>query len=276
MGSEVRDFSFEPVQNPAPGHLTSADIALYNREGFVRPFDIFTPDEVVANRVYFDGLFAKLGREGAYSINCYQARARGIWDLCTDARILDHVEDLIGPNIICWASHFFAKMPFDNNVVPWHQDATFWQLSPTRTVTVWLAIDDADEENSAMEFIPRTHNLGHLEIRTREGPTVLDTETVGAEDMGEPCYDSLRAGQISLHADMLVHGSKANKSDRRRCGLTIRYCPPEVEIIDASWAEGVEAIACRGVDPTGLWKQHSRPDGENVSDKSSPLNVGGN
>lgn len=275
MSGDVRDLSFAPVAGWRPARLTPDQIADYNREGYVTPLDVFTPAEADANRAYFDGLLAALGEGGAYSINCYQARCRGIWDLCTEPRILDFVQDIVGPDIICWASHFFCKLPHDEKTVPWHQDASYWQLSPARTVTVWLAIDDADEENAAMQFLPRTHDRGHLEWRQSTGPAALHQEIVGVETLGQPVSNNLRAGQISMHADMLAHGSQANLSDRRRCGLTIRYCPPEVEIVDPAWKRGVEAIICRGSDPTGRWQHHGRPDGDDVSPENGPRDIGG-
>jgi ectoine hydroxylase-related dioxygenase (phytanoyl-CoA dioxygenase family) len=97
-----------------------------------------------------------------------------------------------------------------------------------------------------------------------------------AERYGAPFTNALKAGQISLHADMLVHGSEANRSDRRRCGLTLRYCPPEVRITDPDWARGVEAIVARGTDPTRLWRHHPRPENDDINATSSPHVVGNN
>ncbi|MEM1267489.1 MAG: phytanoyl-CoA dioxygenase family protein, partial [Pseudomonadota bacterium] len=138
------DLSFRPVTSPRPGRLTQAEIAHYNREGFVQPFDIYTAEEIARVRGYTDGLMRELGADGAYGINCYQARLAGLWDIATEPRILDHVADIIGCDIICWATAILSKAPHDPRAVPWHQDAAFWSLSPARTVTVWLAIDDAD------------------------------------------------------------------------------------------------------------------------------------
>ena len=270
------DLSFKPVENGSPNRLSQDQIAQFNREGFVRPFDVFGQEEIGRIRRYFDRLMADMGPKGGYGINCYQARMAGIWDIATDPRILDLVEDLVGPNIVCWASAILAKKPHDPKQVPWHQDASFWRLSPARTVTVWLAIDDADEENSAMRFLPRTHDKGAMATATTSESSVFHIETAGAEKMGEPVVNVLKAGQMSLHADMLVHGSLANTSDRRRCGLTLRYCPPEVEITDARWARGVEAILCRGTDPTGAWRHHARPTNDDILRTSSPHVVGNN
>lgn len=272
----AQDLSFRTVSTPRPKRLTQADIAQYNALGYVQPFDVFSHAEIARIRNYTDGLMAAMGAEGSYGINCYQARLAGLWDIATDARILDYVEDILGPNILCWATAILSKRPQDPKAVPWHQDASFWQLSPARTVTVWLAIDDADAGNAAMRFIPGTHAQGALKVRGARGDSVFHIETDGAETMGAPFTNALRAGQMSLHADMLVHGSEPNRSDRRRCGLTLRYCPPEVEITDPTWAQGVEAILCRGADQTGRWRTFPRPINDDIRATSSPHVVGNN
>ena len=269
-----QDLSFKPVFNPQPTTLSSDDIARYNSEGFCQPFGIFGPSEIESVRAYVDGLMEAMGAEGGYGINCYQARLAGLYDIATDPRILDCVEDLIGPNILCWATAILSKKPHDPKRVPWHQDASFWMLSPARTVTVWLAIDDADEDNSAMRFIPGTHRHGPLETSARDEGSVFHKGTANAEALGEPFTNVLKEGQISLHADMLVHGSLANVSDRRRCGLTMRYCAPEVSIIDPDWERGVEAILCRG--DGGDWKTHPRPDNNDITATTSPVVVANN
>lgn len=277
MLAEEIDLAFAPVVNPAPKVLTPEQIDAYNRVGFVQPFDVYDDAQIGAIRAYFDRLMADLGEDGAYGINCYQARMAGIWDIATNPIILDHVEDLIGPNIICWASAILSKKPHDPKRVPWHQDASFWALSPARTVTVWLAIDDADAANSAMRFIPGTHDKGPLAVQGTEGSaSVFHKETAGADALGEPFTNALRAGQMSMHADMLVHGSQPNISDRRRCGLTLRYCPPEVRITDPQWARGVEAIICRGEDRHGHWRHNPRPDNDDITRTTSPHVVGNN
>ena len=276
MQTSELDLSFTPVTNPSPTKLTSAEIEQYNRLGYVRPIDAYSSAEADRLRAYFDKLMNDKGPDGAFGINCYQARLAGIWDIATEDRILDYVEDIVGPNIICWATAVLSKPAGSEKYVPWHQDASFWGLQPARTVTVWLAIDDADTQNSAMQWIPGTHNKGHLPIENTEEDSVFHMQTAGADDMGEPVYDELKAGQFSLHADMLVHGSGPNLSDRRRCGLTLRYCPPEVRIVDDDWSAGVEAIICRGEDPYGHWRHHPRPENDNIRKTSSPHAYGNN
>ena len=274
MLAETQDLSFKPVETKLPRRLSPEDIARYNAEGFCQPFDIFGPEEAREIRAYVDGLMSAMGEAGGYGINCYQARLSGIYDIATDPRILDCVEDIIGPDILCWATAILSKKPHDPKRVPWHQDASFWKLDPARTVTVWLAIDDADDANSAMRFIPGTHRMGALPESARDGASVFHKGTANAEALGEPFTNTLKAGQISLHADMLVHGSRENSSDRRRCGLTLRYCPPEVRITDPDWARGVEALLCRG--SAGDWRTHPRPENDDITKTSSPHVVGNN
>jgi len=258
-----RDLSFVPVDNRNPRVFTPEQIAHYNEYGFIRPIRIFTYDEVEKNRVYFDNLLERVMAEqdesDSYSVNGYHTRCAGLYDLCLDSRILDAVEDLVGPNFAMWGTQYFCKMPHDEHKVPWHQDASYWPFDRSRSVTVWLAIDDADEENAAMKFIPGTHKMGHLEWKETEDPAVLVQEISRAEELGEPCYDTLKAGEISLHADMLAHGSDPNTSGRRRCGLTIRYCPVEVRAL-TDWH--TNAIICRGSDPSGHWVSIPRPSDE--------------
>jgi non-haem Fe2+, alpha-ketoglutarate-dependent halogenase len=259
--ADERDLSFVPVNNLSPKRLTLAQIAQFNERGYISPLPVFSPAEASANRAYFDRLLAAVlathdGRD-AYSINGYHKQCTGIYDIVTNPTILDYVEDLLGPNIVAWGTHYFCKQPHDPRPVPWHQDASYWPLTPSRTVTVWLAIDDTDSANSAMQVVPGTHVLGHLKWeQTAKRGAVLGQEIVGIEAYGKPKYIELQAGQIEMHADMLVHGSDPNPSDRRRCGLTIRYASTEVRALKG-WNQN--SIMCRGRDAAQHWANNPRP-----------------
>lgn len=271
---EERDLSFQPVVNPAPRRLTPQQIEFYNQSGYIKPLDAFSPPEAARNRAYFDDLLAKVQQlrpdMDAYSINGFQVFCAGLYDIVTHPVILDHVQDLLGPDFIAWGSHFFCKQAHDPRKVAWHQDASYWPLTPARTVTVWLAIDDATVENAAMKFLPGTHDRGHLKWReVGTDKAVLNQEIENADQFGAAVYDELKAGQFSLHADMLAHGSDPNSSDRRRCGLTIRYCPPSVKAIDERWSKG--AILCRGSGAAGTWTYNPRPAGENLTAIVKPI-----
>jgi ectoine hydroxylase-related dioxygenase (phytanoyl-CoA dioxygenase family) len=161
--------------------------------------------------------------------------------------------------VIAWGSHFFCKLPRDGKTVSWHQDASYWPLTPARAVTVWLAIDDADRQNACMKFIPGSHHYGHLTYRMSEESesNILDQTVENAEGIGQPVYDELKAGECSLHSDLLLHGSEANASDRRRCGLTLRYCSAEV-VAGLGWYQ--KGIWISGRAAPGTWANRGRPE----------------
>jgi ectoine hydroxylase-related dioxygenase (phytanoyl-CoA dioxygenase family) len=151
-------------------------------------------------------------------------------------------------------------MPRDGKTVSWHQDASYWPLTPSKAVTVWLAIDDADRGNACMKYIPGSHRYGHLTYKMSETDenNVLDQTVVNAEGIGEPVYVELQAGEASIHADLLLHGSDANTSDRRRCGLTLRYTATDV-VAHMGWHEKGVIVSGKAV---SHWSDRPRPDTE--------------
>ncbi len=255
-----RELRFFPISNPSPRKLTAEQIQFYNENGYLSGFRVFADGEAETARARSDRLLDRFIKEGkgSYAIDRYQDRFQTIWDLATAPSILDYVEDLVGPNIICWATHYFCKMPGDPKGVAWHQDCSYWPLTPSKTVTVWLAIDDVDRENGCMQVIPRSHRHGHLAWRESSAAeqNVLSQTIEGAERFGAPIDIELKAGEISLHSDLLIHGSLPNLSNRRRCGLTLRYCSPDVR---AYWDWSKPSIICRGADASGHWGNVPRP-----------------
>ena len=265
MEREIRYF---PVEDSDPKKLTAEQVQQYNELGYVFPLDVFSPEEAEANRAYFNELMEKASAAGldSYSINGWHNTCEGIYDLLVDKRILDYVEDLLGENLVARMSHFFCKIPGDKKQVSWHQDASYWLLTPTKTVTVWLAIDDVDEENGPMEVMPGSHLQGQIpfDYSLPEENNVLRQSVHNVEEFRKPIPFTLKAGQISIHSDMLLHGSKPNISDKRRCGLTLRYMPPDVRTRDANQAP---AVICRGSDPSGYWQHIARPDGDRLPER---------
>lgn len=260
MKTLERDLRFHPARNPTPKVLTPGQIEDFNTHGFLKGFRVFSPGEIASIRSYFDDLLAKTIAAGgnSYSISTAHLKYGPVWDILTNPRIVAHVRDLLGDNIVGWGSHFFCKMPGDGKRVAWHQDASYWPLSPSKAVTVWLAIDDADVENACMNFLAGSHHFGHLTYRpsTPEEHNTLDQTVENVEQFGKPVCDELRAGEISLHSDLLLHGSEANTSQRRRCGLTLRYCSMDVRA-GMDWNQ--KGVWLSGEDPSGHWHNAPRP-----------------
>ena len=159
-----RELKFFSATNDNPQKLTRAQIRQFNEQGYICPLDVFTPEEAAANRRYFDALMAEAKANGhnSYSINGWHRHCRGIYDLLHEPRILDYVEDLLGPNLVSVMTHYFCKEPGEQKQVVWHQDASYWPLTPSKVVTAWLAIDDVDEENGPMTVVPGSHVHGQI------------------------------------------------------------------------------------------------------------------
>jgi ectoine hydroxylase-related dioxygenase (phytanoyl-CoA dioxygenase family) len=256
-----RDLRFHPSVNERPRAMTKDDVAAFNRDGFARPFRVYSDSEIADIRSYFDRLLARYVAEGkdSYSISSAHLRHGRVYDILTNPKIVALVKDLLGENVVGWGTHFFCKMPHDGKAVAWHQDASYWPLSPSKAVTVWLAIDDADPENANMQFIAGSHHVGHLTFRPSDPSehNVLNQTIENAEQYGPVVDDTLKAGECSLHSDLLLHGSQANESDRRRCGLTIRYAAADVRA-GMDWNQ--KGVIVSGSDPSGHWANPPRPD----------------
>ncbi len=258
-----RDLRFHPVVNHNPRVLSRAQIDAFNRDGYIRGIRIFSDAEIGEIREYFDRLLARVIAAGgdSYSISTAHAKYGRVYDLLTDRRIVACVKDLLGADVVAWGSHFFCKMPHDGKAVAWHQDASYWPLTPSKAVTVWLAVDDADVENACMRFIAGSHHFGHLTYRPSDSSehNVLDQTIDNVEQYGSEVCDVLKAGEVSIHSDLLLHGSEANDSDRRRCGLTLRYCAAEVRA-HMDWNQ--KGVIVSGSDPTGHWANRARPESD--------------
>ena len=143
----------------------------YERDGYCFPLRAMSPD---AAKRYVAALEAhELAHGGPLQSNMrHQVHLLFAWanELVRHARILDAVEEAIGPNILCWATNFFIKEPMDGNFVSWHQDATYWGLEPhDKIITDWLAFTDAPVQSGAMKFMRGSRRSSF------RSPILLDT-----------------------------------------------------------------------------------------------------
>lgn len=221
--------------------LTKKQREAFTEQGYVAGLPVFSKDEMTILRQELDQLAALLTpEESLFTINSWQGHSSWLLDLCMTPQILDYVEDILGADFYLWGTHFFAKRPGSLDTVGWHQDAPYWPLDPHETVTVWLAFTDVDEENGAMQLIPGTHQSGLIKL----APSQSESHNVLGMEVSEKSFDEsdavticLKAGEISLHDDALIHGSKANTSDRWRIGLTMRFSTTCVKGDTSVWPD---------------------------------------
>ncbi|WP_222623351.1 phytanoyl-CoA dioxygenase family protein [Streptomyces armeniacus] len=166
--------------------------------------------------------------------------------LVSDERLLAIAELFVGPDIALFASHYISKSAHSGQPVLWHQDSAFWPLDPMRVVTLWLAVDHSTPENGCLRVIPGSHRQPVAAVQDNtEVANVLGQEIAVDVDESAAVDIVLRPGDVEVHHPNIVHGSEANTSPHRRCGLTIRYIPtstritaPEQPYPSAFWLRG--------------------------------------
>lgn len=212
--------------------LSAEAVAQYRRDGFHFPLPALSPEEALGYRTRLEAYERSTG--GPISANMrHKTHLLFTWanELARHPAILDAVEDVIGPNILCWSTTFFIKEPHSPSYVSWHQDATYWGLSTDDVITAWVAFADAPVESGAMKFWPGSHLKNQLEHRdTFDQDNLLSRGQEIAVDVpaGAGVDVALKAGEMSLHHVLLVHGSGPNTTNDRRIGFAIRYIPPHV------------------------------------------------
>jgi len=214
--------------------LSQAEVEAYQRDGQLTPQHRLSPDLLARMTRSIEALIeanADIRPEqlvGAHIKKSDDTGVRGVEDLLDLAchpDILDAVEQVMGPDLILWGSQVFSKPAGDGMAIPWHQDGQYWPVRPLRTVTVWIAIDPATVENGCMRVIPGTHKDGLLEHASSDDQGLALNQGLTGVDESAARDVELEPGQFSLHDVMLIHGSNANTSGKRRCGWAIRYMP---------------------------------------------------
>ena len=239
--------------------LSAAEVEAYNRKGYHFPIDALSPAEVAA----FRGKLEAYERDSGGPISGamrHRSHVLFTWvnDLVRHPRIVDAVEDVLGPNLFCWNTSFFVKEARDPGFVSWHQDATYWVLSTPDVMTVWVALSPANKVSGCMKFIAGTHKtqVAHADTFNKDNLLTRGQEIAVDVDEADAVYAELAPGQASLHHVLLFHGSAPNQSDDRRIGLAIRYIPTHVKqaVGARDWATLV-----RGVDSFGHFDPEPRP-----------------
>ena len=240
--------------------ISKENVRQYRDEGYTVCRNVVEPAALREMTAYIDKFIAEMSQvmrpEHLDKPHVWNKR---FLDICSTPSILDHVEQLIGPNIVLYSSHIISKAKGDGYAVPWHQDGIYWDLEPMDVTTVWLAIDEATVENGCMRVIPGTHTRGPLEHIKDTDPSgkVLDRGLPPKfVDESKAVDIVLKPGDISFHAPYTIHGSTRNTSSRRRCGYTMRFMPPTTKALRngplSQWFANHPVYLLRGRDAQGV------------------------
>ncbi|HYD71505.1 MAG TPA: phytanoyl-CoA dioxygenase family protein, partial [Candidatus Binatia bacterium] len=226
---------------------------------YLAPLHLCAPEEMAPLRAHIET--EVLPRKSAIA-SCGFRKSRHLDDalvfqLASHPALLDAVQPLLGGNLVLWRTQFFVKNPGDREI-PWHHDGNFLKLDPMVNVSAWIAIDAADEANSCLQVIPRSHRhtIGH--VPAPEGMEFNEMADPAAFDVTESVDVPLQPGQFMLFSDRILHHSNANKSDRRRLGLAVRFTHTGVRIDLHKTNPGQYGIVVRGRDELGV-NQYAEP-----------------
>jgi non-haem Fe2+, alpha-ketoglutarate-dependent halogenase len=234
----------------------------FERDGYAAPLDILTTEEARGYADYYAQLEADRKAKGITARPTQQHLAyKPFWDLATHSRVLEIMRAAIGDDLVLIATGFFAKSPGEcERYVAWHQDTTYWGLDPAFAATLWIAIDDSDIENGCLRIIPGSHHklLPHG-IAAKSGNILGNNQEIDPAfiDDSKAVDIELKAGQASLHHGMAVHGSNPNCSNRRRCGMTVRFTRPDVKPVPGVFVD--KPILVSGEDHYGNFQYLPRP-----------------
>src|SRR5262249_52278779 len=122
----------------------------------VFPIPVLSAEEVRVHRAACDELEERLGgRPRTVEVRQMHLHFRRAYELATHPRLLDAVEDLLGPDLLVWATELFAKHPHDTGVsIGWHRDRPYLGFEATATTTAWVALGDSTPANGCMRAVP--------------------------------------------------------------------------------------------------------------------------
>lgn len=242
--------------------LSAEAVRRYNETGYYAPVPVLSTSEAAAIRAKLEAHEAAHGKLTGHQRHKSHLLFTWLDQLIRNDRILDAVEDVIGPDILCWGTSFFIKEPRNPGFVSWHQDSTYWGLDPADIVTAWVALSDSTAENGAMRVVPGTHKLEQVAHRDTFAPDNLlsrGQEIAVDVDEAKAVMLELKAGEMSLHHVRLVHGSDPNPSDLRRIGFAIRYLPTHVRQVVGTTDS---AMLVRGTDRFRNFEPEQSPDAD--------------
>jgi non-heme Fe2+,alpha-ketoglutarate-dependent halogenase len=242
--------------------LSDAAVRQYHELGYYAPVPVMTRAEAGALRRKLEAFEGSGGSMQGPVRHKPHLLFTWLNDLIRHPRILDAVEDVIGPDILVWTSTFFIKEPRSETFAAWHQDGAYFGLEPREQVCAWVALTDASREAGCMEMVsshgtPRQLHHSPMGLRhsiNRAGQTIVEPF-----DERSPVAMALAAGQFSLHHELAIHRSAPNNASHRRVGIGINYLPTRVRV---NGPVRLKAMLVRGEDRYGYWDLIDPPSAE--------------
>jgi len=223
----------------APVTVSEEQVAFYRENGFLELDGVLRPEEVAVLAGRIDEIYAK-DQGGIHTSSANSAYAKvldqrvNLWrddevmrGFVFDPRLAEVARRLCGAAAVrLWHDQALLKQPGDSRPTPWHQDLPYWPMQQPGALSLWMALDDVDERNGAMSFVPGSQRVGALQGINLVDPQDLFAMVPKGELAGtRPVTARMRAGSCTFHHGLTFHYAAANTTERPRRAMVIIYMP---------------------------------------------------
>ena len=219
--------------------LSEQQVAFYRQNGFVQLDGVLGAPQVERLGQEINDIYGS-DRGGIHTSSANSTYAKvldqrvNLWrdsetmrSFVFDPGLAEMARRLCGaPAVRLWHDQALLKQPGDSKPTPWHQDLPYWPMGEAGALSLWMALDDVDERNGAMSFIPGSQEVGAL-----PGINLVDPQDIfamvpkGRLQGTRPVRAAMAAGSCTFHNGLCFHYAGANTTERPRRAMVIIYMP---------------------------------------------------
>ncbi len=227
--------------------MTTSTIALdptlkseFDRDGFVVTRRFFSQDEVEEIRAQIDRYVDKIAPQLPPGDVMYEDKDQpetlkqmphiaehDDWfrQLMNDSKTSALAQLLLGENVVGKELEWFNKVPLYSRETPPHQDGYYFMIEPQEALTMWIALDEVDEENGCLRYVRGSHRKGlRPHVRSEILGFSQGIPNFGQEDEQNEVALPANPGDLLVHHSLTIHRAHANSSKvRQRRSLGMIY-----------------------------------------------------
>ncbi len=152
---------------------------------------------------------------------------------------------LLGENALPQTLEYFEKCPEVGTPTPAHQDGFYFCLKPNHAVTLWLALDDCNQENGCLHYVKGSHRGG-----------VMDHNSSGvsgfSQGLAKPFWSEkdvahleVNKGDVLAHHSLTIHFADANTSVRQRRSIGMIFYGQSAKRDEEAWQRYQENLSAQ-------------------------------